>query len=161
MKEEIRENEKEEVRENERMELTVQGFSEMSHKSKTQRKIFTNITDNKKIFNLETNVDMKINDCVGEKLRIKEVLIKVIEKPIEILDEETGEMKETIDNKMVTILIDDNNKSYVTGSKLFTIQMMNYIEMFGIESISEGLEIKITKRKLKNSSNEALAFEII
>lgn len=156
---EILENAEEITKES--MELTVKGFNEMSHKSKTQRKIFTNITDNKKIFNLETNVDMRINDCVGEKLRVKEVLIKIIEKPIDIVAEETGEIKEDKERKMITILIDDDNRSYVTGSKLFTIQMMNYIDMFGIESITEGLEIKITKRKLKNSSNEALAFEII
>lgn len=151
----------EEKRENEG--LIVQDFGQMQRNTNTKRQIFTNITDQKKIFNLETNCDYKINDCKGEKIRVKEVLIKVIEKDMKepIVDEETGEIIKDKEFKMVTILIDDNNKSYVTGSKIFTMQMRDYINMFGLESFENGLEIKICERSIKNSSNKALGFELV
>ena len=59
------------------------------------------------------------------------------------------------------ILIDDNNKSYVTGSKMFTNQMMRYINMFGLGEFEEGLEIRIIEKSIKNSGNKALGFELV
>ncbi len=143
--------------------LQVQDFGAMQNNSNVNRRIFTNITDQKKIFNLENTCDYKLNECKGELLRIKEVLIKVIEKPLSEpeIDETTGEILKDKEIKKVCILIDDRGKSYVTGSKMFTNQMIQYIEMFGLESIENGLEIKITERAVKNSSNKALAFELI
>ena len=60
---------------------------------------------------------------------------------------------------MACILIDDNGKSYATGSKTFTIQMMRYLQMFN--TIDEkGFEIKITKTK-QNTGNKTLGFELV
>ena len=59
---------------------------------------------------------------------------------------------------MSCILIDTNNVSYATGSKIFTIQMMRYIEMFGINE--KGFLIKIVKNK-QDSGNKALGFELV
>lgn len=147
---------------NENQELMVKDFSEMSQKTNVKRDIFTNIIDQKKIFNLENTCDYKINDCKGELIRVKEVLIKRIEKPLaEPEVDENGEIIKEEEVKLITILIDDNNKSYVTASKMFTIQMINYINMFGLESIEQGLEIKIIERPVKNSSNKALGFELV
>ena len=42
--------------------MTVAGFGAMAQKSKTKKQIFTNIKDQKKIFNLENNVDTLLND---------------------------------------------------------------------------------------------------
>ena len=154
--------EKEVMEGNENQELMVKDFSEMSQKTNVKRDIFTNITDQKKIFNLENTCDYKINDCKGEMIRVKEVLIKRIEKPLtEPEVDENGEIIKEKEVKLITILIDDNNKSYVTASKMFTMQMMNYINMFGLESIEQGLEIKIIERAVKNSSNKALGFELV
>lgn len=154
--------EKEVMEGNENQELMVKDFSEMSQKTNVKRDIFTNITDQKKIFNLENTCDYKINDCKGEMIRVKEVLIKRIEKPLaEPEVDENGEIIKEKEVKLITILIDDNNKSYVTASKMFTMQMMNYINMFGLESIEKGLEIKIIERAVKNSSNKALGFELV
>ena len=142
----------------------VQGFASMQKKSDTKQDIFTNITDQKKIFNLDTNVDYKLNDCKGEMIRVKQVLVKRFEKPMKEpeIDEATGEIIKDKEIKMVTILIDDNNKSYVTGSKMFTMQMIRYINMFGTQTMEEeGLEIKIIETPVKNSSNKALGFELV
>ena len=59
------------------------------------------------------------------------------------------------------ILVDDAGQTYATGSKMFTNQMKRFIVMYGVETIKNGLEIKIVKKKMKDSGNKALAFELI
>lgn len=75
-----------------------------------------------------------------------------------IIDEETGEVLKDTETTMACILIDDNNKSYATGSKVFTIQMMRYLQMFGMNE--EGFEIKIVKNKTEKG-NKSLGFELV
>lgn len=139
--------------------MTVQSFNELGKKSSTKADIFTNITDQKKIFNLDSKVDELLNNCENELIRVKEVLIKRYEKPMKepIIDEETGEVIKDKEYSMACILIDDNNKSYATGSKVFTIQMMKYIQMFGISN--DGFEIKIVKNQQK--LGKTLGFELV
>lgn len=160
MEEILEEKEVEEVQET---GLMIKDFGEMEHvtrKSKTN--MFTTITDPKVIFNLQNECDYKINDCKGEIIRVKNVLIKVIETPLAEpeVNEETGEVRDK-EYKKVCILIDDNKKSYVTGSKMFTNQMMDYINMFGVKSIEDGLEIKIVEKSVKGSNNKSLGFELV
>lgn len=152
--------ENEEMEKEETALATVQDFSALNRSTKTQAKIFTNITDQKKIFNLDSHVDNLLNDCEGELIRVKEVLIKRYEKPMKepILDDETGEIIKDKEITMACILIDDNNKSYATGSKVFTIQMMRYLQMFGVDD--KGFEIKIVKNKTEKG-NKALGFELV
>ena len=164
MKEEIKEVEEREVKESKNVELIVSDFSEMQRHSNTKRKIYTTIEDQKIIFNLETACDYKINDCKGEKIRIVDLLIKVNEKDLDepVINEETGEIIKDKERSMVTILIDEAGKSYVTASKMFTIQMMNYVNMFGLDNIKQnGLDIEIIERAVKNSSNKALGFKLV
>lgn len=156
----IEENEKEEVKET---GLMIKDFGQMeatAGRSKTN--VFTTITDNRVIFNLENECDYRLNDCKGEVIRVKDVLIKIIEKALNEpeVNEETGEVIDK-EYKKVCILIDDNGKSYVTGSKMFTNQMMRYINMFGIADFKDGLEIKIIEKSVKNTSNKALGFELV
>lgn len=143
--------------------LMIKDFGEMeASASRSKTNVFTTITDSKVIFNLENTCDYKINDCKGETIRVKDVLIKVIETPLAEpeVNEETGEVKDK-EYKKVCILIDDNRKTYVTGSKMFTNQMMRYINMFGVKPIEDGLEIRIVERAIKNSSNKSLGFELV
>ena len=155
-----------EVEENENVEVeetglsTIQGFGALGKRTETKCNIYTNITDQKKIFNLDSTVDNLLNDCEGELIRVKEVLIKRYEKPMKepVIDEETGEILKDTETTMACILIDDNNKSYATGSKVFTIQMMRYLQMFGINV--EGFEIKIVKNKTEKG-NKSLGFELV
>ena len=155
-----------EVEENENVEVeetglsTIQGFGALGKRTETKCNIYTNITDQKKIFNLDSKVDNLLNDCDGELIRVKEVLIKRYEKPMKepVIDEETGEILKDKEISMACILIDDNEKSYATGSKVFTIQMMRYLDMFGLNN--EGFEIKIVKNKTEKG-NKALGFELV
>lgn len=153
--------EKENVKET---SLMIKDFNQMEGvASRSKTNVFTTITDSKTIFNLENTCDYKINDCKGELIRVKDVLIKVIETPLAEpeVNEETGEIIRDTEYKKVCILIDDNGKSYVTGSKMFTNQMMRYINMFGVEEIENGLEIRVVERAVKNSGNKALGFELV
>ena len=155
-----------EVEENANVEVeetslsTIQGFGALGKRTETKCNIYTNITDQKKIFNLDSKVDNLLNDCEGELIRVKEVLIKRYEKPMKdpVIDEETGEILKDKEISMACILIDDNEKSYATGSKVFTIQMMRYLDMFGLNN--EGFEIKIVKNKTEKG-NKALGFELV
>ena len=159
--EEILENE--DVQEVQETGLVIKNFGEMEHvASRSKTSMFTTITDTKLLFNLQNECDYKINDCKGEVIRVKDVLIKVIETPLAEpeVNEETGEVRDK-EYKKVCILIDDNKKSYVTGSKMFTNQMMNYINMFGVKSIEDGLEIKIVEKSVKGSNNKSLGFELV
>lgn len=151
-------NEVEEVKEEKG--LVIQGFGSISRKSETKADIFTNITDQKKIFNLDSKVDNLLNDLEGSIIEVKEVLVKRYEKPMKepIYDEETGEIIKDKEISMACILIDKNDVSYATGSKVFTIQMMRYLEMFGINE--DGFLIKIVKNK-QASGNKALGFELV
>ena len=151
---------KEEVKET---GLMIKNFNDMENVgSRSKTNVFTTITDNKVIFNLENSTDYKLNDCKGEVIRVKDILIKVIETPLDEPEvDEKGEIIKDKEYKKVCILIDDNGKSYVTGSKMFTNQMMRYISLFGIQSIEEGLEIKIIEKDVKNTNNKALGFELV
>ena len=153
--------EKENVKET---SLMIKDFNQMEGvASRSKTNVFTTITDSKTIFNLENTCDYKINDCKGEVIRVKDVLIKVIETPLAEpeVNEETGEIIRDTEYKKVCILIDDNGKSYVTGSKMFTNQIIRYINMFGVEEIENGLEIRVVERAVKNSGNKALGFELV
>ena len=147
-------------------QLVVANVNELRKANNSNVKIFTTLDlndDPKKIFNIENNsADFRLNDCKGQSLRIVDVYIKNIEK---ILDEpevdDSGEVIRDKEYKKICLLIDDQGKSYVTASKVFTNQMLRYIEMFGIDAIKAGVKIKIVDKAVKGSSNKALGFELI
>ena len=141
----------------------ITGFNELSTNSKTRKSIQTNITDEKTIFNLETNVDFRINDCKGERIKVKNVMFKTFETPLDepVLDS-NGEIIKEVERKVVTILIDNEGKSYVTASKTFAFDMKKYIATFGDEKmLNEGTEIEICEKQIPNSSNKALSFKLV
>lgn len=139
----------------------LQGLENIGLNRNSKCNIFTNIEDKKLIFNLENNVDELLNDCGDELIKVKYVLIKNYEKEMKepVIDEETGEVLKDKEYTMSCVLVDENGKSYATGSKMFTIQMMKYIEMFGLPE--EGITIKITKTKFKDTGNKKLGFELV
>ena len=143
---------------------SILGFEDLGRNTTTKTEVITNITDEKKIFNLENKVDEMINDCEGELIRVKEVLIKRYEKPMKepVVDEETGEIIKDKEFTMSCVIVDDNNKSYATGSKTFTIQLMKLLQMRSrLNKGNEPFEIKIIKKKIPNSGNKALSFELV
>lgn len=128
--------------------------------SSTKMKIYTTIdpSDIKTLYNLDNgDCDFRLNDCKGQAIRVKNVLIKSFDK---FKDESGNDLEKPI-NKKVTILIDDQDKTYVTASKMFSIQMMRFIERFGSDAIQNGLDIKIIEREIKGSKNKGLGFELI
>lgn len=154
-----------EEKEEEKGEMVVASFGSLANTSKTRKKTYTTIdvNDVKTLYNLDNkDCDFKINDCVGQSLRIKDVVIKEFERDLEepIVDE-NGEVVQDKERKMVTILIDEQGETYVTASKIFTLQMKRFIETFGVEVIKNGLEIKIVNKKVANSNNKSLGFELI
>lgn len=159
-------------KENEERGMSVLDFSQMldnsQNKSNTHTNIITNIKDTKKLFNLENNVDELLNNCEGEMIRVKEVLIKRYLKPMKepIVDEETGEVVKDSELSMSTVLIDDNGKSYATGSKIFGIQLLRYFDLLNklgkIENENfEPFEIKIIKKEYKGTQNKCLSFTVV
>ena len=141
--------------------LTIKNFSEIEKASSTtQMKIYTTIepSDYKKLYNLDNgDCDFKLNDCKGQSIRVVDVLIKNFDKYV---DEEGKELEKPI-NKKVTILIDDQNKTYVTASKIFALQILRFIDRFGNDVIKNGLDIKIIEKDIPNSKNKGLGFELI
>lgn len=156
---------KEELKEEEKQELVVSSFGSIQNNSATRKKTFTtlDISDVKTLYNLDNkDCDYKINDCVGQSIRVVDVVVKEFERDLEepVLDDK-GEVVQDKERKMVTILIDDTGKTYVTASKMFTLQIKRFIETFGVNVIKNGLEIKIVNKQVKNSNNKALGFELI
>lgn len=139
-------------------------FSQLGANTNTKTQVFTNITDEKKLFNLENKVDYLLNDCEGETIRVKQVLIKRYEKPLKepVINEETGEILKDTEITMSCTLVDDNDVSYATGSKIFTIQLMRYLQMQErINKEVETFDIKIIKKKYGENGNKALSFELV
>lgn len=149
---------------NEEVALTnVQDFGSLQSQTDTTSDILTNIKDKKQIFNLNSNVDFLLNDCVGEKIRVKDVLIKRYLKPLKepVVDDVTGEIIKDHEMTMSVVLVDTEGKSYATGSKVFGIQIMQYLQMFATKQGFEPFEIMIIKKAIKGSSNKALGFELV
>lgn len=145
-------------------ETSIMDFSNMRGNSNVEVGTFSNIKDRKKLFNLQSHVDCMINDCIGESIRVKEVLIRKYIKPLDepVIDEETGEVLKDKETKMSCVLVDDNGKSYATGSKTFIYNLMSYLGDFeGSKELDKGIDIKIVKVSVPNSPNKALGFELI
>ena len=142
-------------------ELVIKNFNDLEkNESATKMNIYTTIdaSDYKKLYNLDNgDCDFKLNDCKGQSIRVVDVLIKNFDK---FKDEDGKDLERPI-NKKVTILIDDQNKTYVTASKIFAIQMLRFINRFGNDVIKNGLDIKIIEKEIPNSKNKGLGFELI
>ena len=160
----MEENEVKEMIVSENNNYTISDFGGLSKNSNTKTEVFTNIKDSKKIFNLENNVDALLNDCVGETIRVKEVLIKRYEKPLKepVINEETGEIIKDKEITMSCVLVNNENKSYATGSKVFIIELMRYLQNRELmEEIGETFDILIIKKKFGDKGNKALSFELV
>lgn len=134
------------------------------YSSDTKVETFSNIKDKKMLFNLEKHVDYMLNDCVGEEMRIKQVLVRKFYKPLDepIVDSETGEILKDSELKVSCILIDEAGKSYATGSKTFTFDMLKLLGQYGgAKDLDEGIEIRIIKVSVGEKGNKALSFELI
>lgn len=145
-------------------EKGIKSFSSIGNNSSTMCETYSNIDDPKLLFNLETHVDQKLNDCVGESIKVKKVLLKEFYKPMEkpIVDEETGEIIQDVEKTVSCILIDETGKSYATGSKTFANNLKKFLGYYhGEAQLEEGVDMKIIKVEVGEKGNKALSFEIL
>ena len=149
-------------------ELTVQenkGILDFgTQESNVKVETYSNIKDKKVLFNLDSHVDVMLNECVGESIRIKEVLVKKFYKPLEqpIVDEVTGEIVKDTELTVSCVLIDEAGKSYATGSKTFTFDMLKLLGQYGgAKDLEAGIDIKIIKKPVGEKGNKALSFELL
>ena len=97
-----------------------------------------------KLFNATENADVLVNDCVGQKLVLKDVYMERIPS----VDEETGEQK----IKYRTILFDENGQTYATGAYGIYNTVAKILAIYGIEYLhEEGLEVEIAKGSSKDN----------
>ena len=79
-----------------------------------------------------------------------------------VINEETGEVLKDKDITMSCVLVDEDNRSYATGSKVFIIQMMRYLQMQSrMKQENQSFDIKIIKKKFGEKGNKALSFELV
>ena len=70
-----------------------------------------------------------LNDCVGNKITIADVIIS----PYDKVNEDTGEME----YGALTYMIDTNGEAYVTSSKSVYYTMLNIFKVFGVPHCEE------------------------
>ena len=109
------ENEKQEIFENEEVKeetgMVLQDFGHMSKNSNTKADIFTNITDTKKIFNLDSRVDNLLNDMENSVIEVKEVL-KICKK---------------LENKLISNIFGSVDLDITTDINAY-LKLLNYLK---------------------------------
>ena len=82
-----------------------------------------------------------LNDCVGNKITIADVIIS----PYDKVNEDTGEME----YGALTYMIDTNGEAYVTSSKSVYYTMLNIFKVFGVPhwEEEEAVTVQVVKKK--------------
>ena len=155
-----------EMQETETQSLQLIEREDVVKETGTEMLTRTTIQDKKILFNIENGeCDVKLNDIVGEEIEVTNIFMKRIESKLKEeeleINEETGEVIKDSKISVITILIDKENKKYVTASKIFAMSILNLIRTFGVDDIQKGIKIRIIKKSIKNSPNKALGFELV
>lgn len=155
-----------EMQETETQSLQLIEREDVVKETGTEMLTRTTIQDKKLLFNIENGeCDVKLNDIVGEEIEVTNIFMKRIESKLKEeeleINEETGEVIKDSKISVITILIDKENKKYVTASKIFAMSILNLIRTFGVDDIQKGIKIRIIKKSIKNSPNKALGFELV
>ena len=82
-----------------------------------------------------------LNDCVGSKITIADVIIN----PYDKVNEDTGEMEYGV----LTYMIDTNGEAYVTSSKSVYYTVQNIFKVFGLPhwEEDEAVTVQVVKKK--------------
>ena len=117
--------------------LVVSDVNELISGGSSETKLYTNINEFKTLFNLDNHVDYKINDCVGETIRVK-----IVEK-----DEDTCHLKLSIKDIDYRVNSKRRNKIIETekGFETLSIKLEDWIE----EKYSEIEKMQKTPKSLK------------
>lgn len=98
------------------------------------------------LYNATQECDVKLNDIVGTTIEIKDVYIE--ERPFNMVDEETGEIKEG--SKYRTILFGTDGKTYVAGAYGIFNSISQILGMFGKPSEEKPFTLEVKKRPIGN-----------
>ena len=82
-----------------------------------------------------------LNDCVGSKITIADVIIN----PYDKVNEDTGEMEYGV----LTYMIDTNGEAYVTSSKSVYYTLQNIFKVFGLPHWEgqDAVAVQVVKKK--------------
>ena len=82
-----------------------------------------------------------LNDCIGNKITIADVIIN----PYDSVNEDTGEMQYGV----LTYMIDTNGEAYVTSSKSVYYTLQNVFKVFGTPhwEEEEAVTVQVVKKK--------------
>lgn len=103
-----------------------------------------------KLYNASNNPSHKIGDYINKKIKIKDVLVEVIE----ITDEETGD----VETAPRVVLIDEKGEAYQAVSAGIFTAVKKAIQIFGEPTWEEPLEVTIKQIPVKNGS--MLTFDV-
>lgn len=94
-----------------------------------------------KLFNALENADLRLNDCVGQEIAIKDVYVE------RYMKQENDEEKV----KFRTILFGEDGKTYVTAAYGIYNAVSKIFRTFGTpDTWTESLKVKVTKRDIGN-----------
>lgn len=104
-----------------------------------------------KLFNASNNPDHKVGDFINKKIKVKDMLVEIIE----ISDEETGE----VTKQPRVVLIDEKGEAYQAVSTGIFNAAKKAIQIFGEPTWDEPLEVIVKQVTVKNGS--MLTFDIV
>lgn len=106
-----------------------------------------------KLFNALELCNAKINDEIGQIIKVKDVYVNEYPK----VDKNTGETR----TAHRTILFDENGKTHVTASNYFYISLMKLLTVWGEPSTwDKPKSIKITQKPVNNGL-KALSLQVV
>lgn len=106
------------------------------------------LEDKKKLYNAIQNCDVRINDIVGQTIKVKDVYIREYEKK-DLDDNGNPRIGHT------TILFDVDGKSYVTASNYFFNAIAQILSAVG--KLEKPIDIQIVKKPTKNGTESLSA----
>lgn len=109
------------------------------------------------IYNAINSADEQVADHIGEVLEV----VNVIAHPVEIPDEETGEIVECLR----TVLITKDGKSYTATSQGIANSLSRIFSLVGMPDngawVKEPVKMKIKQVKTRNGNNKVNTIELV
>lgn len=109
------------------------------------------VEDRKELFNALEKCDMLLNDCINQKIDIKDFYIEEYEGV-----KDTGEP--TV--KYRTIIFDKEGKTYATGSYGIYNSIKKLIMVYGYPTYTDEVKVEVIKKPTK-SGKQSLALKLI
>ncbi|MEE3344885.1 MAG: hypothetical protein VZS44_12380 [Bacilli bacterium] len=109
--------------------------------------------EKKKLFNALENCDLLLNDCVGQKIKMKDLYIEAYENE----DEDSGEVK----TKYRTIIFDADGQTYATGSYGIYNILNKIVAIYGLPSNwAEPVEVEVIKKATRDGK-QSLSLKLV